>query len=164
MERWKKAERVILACREREISLSVFITFSTITLPMKWLHTELCRVTRIYIKPSRSGKENSKPKKTKPRTCCCNSAIFLSKYIVKDGETSEIGTYGAEDGIVVFLPLLFYLCCSCKFFCVGKIKLLVVSFCCCVGSVSLTCNWKIDLISSSKWTVFQANNKKEKNK
>ena len=142
---------------------------------MKWLHTELCRVTRIYIKPSRSGKENSKPKETKPRTCCCNGAIFLSKYIVKDTNLvmqqglsrrniRNWDCYGAEDCILVFLPHLFYLCCSCKFFCVGKIKLLVVCFCCCVESVSLTRNWKIDLISSSEWTVFQANNKKEKNK
>ena len=30
-------------------------------------------------------------------------------------------------------------------------------------SVSLTRNWKINLISSSEWTVFQANNTKEKN-
>lgn len=134
---------------------------------MKWLHTELCRVTRIYIKPSCSGKENSKPKQTKPRTCCCNGAIVLSKYIVKDtNHVMQQGLsrrnirkwdcYGDEDCILVFLPPLFYLRCSCKFFFFGKIKLLVC-FCCCVESVSLTHNWKIDPISSSGWTVFQAN-------
>ena len=170
MERLKNAERVNLACSEREIPLWVFIPFSMITLAMKWLHTELCCVIRIYIKikPSRSGKENSKPKKIKPRTCCCNGSIFLSKYVVKDTNlVMQQGLSRRNIRTVRSWRLYFGIFASSVSF-----MLFVEIFLrwqnkivgCCLESVSLTCNWKIDLSSSSGWTVFQANHKKEKNK